>query len=87
MSECLIGIANVLIAALGAVLSVVISVLPNSPFGTAQYWLSQVNVTWLKYLNWIIPVSSMVAIMEVWVGAMLIYYCYMIVLKWIKAVG
>lgn len=84
MLNWLIDIGNVLISGLGAVLSVIISILPKSPFSLLDNTPVQ---PFLSGLNWIIPVDTMISIGTTWLTAIGIYYAYQIVLRWIKAVG
>lgn len=60
-------------------------VLPTSPF--QPYIQSMKNLPYLGYLNWFIPVGACVTVLEVWLSAILVFYLYSIILRWIKAIG
>lgn len=60
-------------------LSVVFVLLPESPF---QSYISYFqDIPYLNYLNWFVPISQLAAIFEVWLGAVVVYYGYMFVLR------
>lgn len=63
----------------------VLSLLPHSPFTGVLDAME--SLPYLNYLNWFIPVSTFVAIGELWLAAIGVYYLYSIILRWIKAVG
>jgi hypothetical protein len=59
-------------------------VLPVSPF---QPYLSQWRgLRWLGWLNWFIPVKACLIVFASWLAALVLYYLYRIILRWIKAV-
>lgn len=60
-----------------------ILLLPASPFET----LSNTDVSgYMSWLNWLVPVGQMVSILEAWCSAILVYYVYVTILRWIKAI-
>lgn len=61
-----------------------IKFLPPSPFLKFMYAMESQD--WLKYLNWIIPISSLVTIMEAWLVCVATFYIYQLVLRWAKAI-
>ena len=62
----------------------IIELLPDSPFQT----VSNADVSeFMGALNWIIPLDKIVAELEVWLSAVIIFYAYQIILRWIKAIG
>lgn len=64
------------------VISAIVMLLPNSPFSfvSTPAEFSQ----WFGILNWFIPVSSFVAILETWLSAVVIWYVYQTYLRWAK---
>lgn len=62
----------------------VLQYLPGSPF--QSFLKGMGNLPYLKYLNYFIPIQQMIAIGEAWLVAILLYYAYVIVLRWIKAI-
>lgn len=61
----------------------VFNILPNSPFKVID---NSVINEYIPGLNWIFPISQMVAILEAWVSCILTYYAYQIILRWSKAI-
>lgn len=64
--------------------AMIVSLLPSSP---VQKFLGMFEeIPYLSYLNWFIPVSSILVVMEVWLSAIALFYLYSIILRWIKAI-
>jgi len=61
-----------------------VNCLPDSPFTMLDNSPIQ---SILPYINWFIPLSSMVSILEVWLSAIAVYYVYSAVLRWVKAIN
>lgn len=76
-----ISLINLLIKAIGTILTFVVSILPNSPFMAINS--SGIN---LNSISWIIPVAQILAILQAWLTAVSIYYLYMVAMKWIKLI-
>lgn len=74
------GIIDFINGALGSVLGF----LPDSPF--LAYMGILKNQEWLSTLNWLMPIGEMIAVGQVWLGAVGIYYIYQIILRWARAV-
>lgn len=70
---------------LSYVLQTVLILLPDSPFVMLARDADIMNV--LGWLNWFIPVSQIIAIMETWLVAVAIFYIYQLILRWAKAIG
>lgn len=83
MLIAIISLFNRLIAAIGASLSAILSVLPDSPFS----WLEEIDNTVLQAINWVIPVNAMVSHLQIYVLAVAVYYAIRIILRWAKAAG
>ena len=61
----------------------IIALLPASPFNA----LSNADVSgYMGWLNWLVPVGQMVSVLELWGAAIAVYYIYVVILRWIKAV-
>lgn len=58
--------------------------LPTSPFRKAIDLLG--NIPYIEEINWFIPIEETVLILEWWGLAIGVYYGYMIVLRWVKAI-
>lgn len=65
--------------------ALVLAFLPNSPFTTVAESIS--NVPYLQYLNWFFPVTEAIAVFEVWLTAVLVYYVYQAIMRWVKVIG
>lgn len=70
-------------ALLISALSWVVSFLPDSPFQAVSNKDVQ---SFLGTLNWILPLQEIVAILQLWISAVTIYYVYQIILRWIRAI-
>lgn len=78
----LIGFINAIIKSLGYVLSLIVAILPSSPFQA----IDNSSVTdYLGFLAWVIPFPTIISILQLWVTAIGVFYLQMIVLRWIKA--
>lgn len=60
-------------------------VLPKSP--VQKFLASFQELPYLGYLNWFVPVSSILIILEVYLAAVSLYYMYSILLRWLKIIG
>lgn len=77
-------IFNWLTDKLGIIVDTIMVMLPDSPFVMLQRSASVNQV--IGIVNWIVPFSQMVAILQVWLTAVAVYYVYQIILRWAKAV-
>lgn len=60
-------------------------VLPDSPF---QSLLSNTPVAdYLGYVAYFVDVGFIVNVLDIWLAAIAIYYVFMSVLRWVKAIG
>lgn len=84
----LVYILNTIIVLFAKALSLVVMVLPKSPFLNIQTMaLNGEGVgEYLPYVCWLFPVKQIIVIVTSWLGAMLIYYCYSVVMRWIKLI-
>lgn len=64
-------------------LSWVVHLLPDSPFRAIAN--SDVQ-SFIGTLNWFLPMSQIVAEMELWITAVAIFYVYQVILRWIRAI-
>lgn len=62
-------------------LSVVISLLPSSPFvGFANLMAS---IPYLSYLNWFLPISEMTVVFESWLAVVSVYYGFLYLMNYV----
>lgn len=73
-----------LVDGFAAVLRGIVGLLPQSPF-TGFYNLSLEN-EYLSILAWVVPVNEIIATCEAWLVAVGLFYLYMIVMRWVKAI-
>lgn len=66
-------------------LALVMAFLPSSPFQLATD--SIMAIPYLNHLNWFFPVTECVAVTEVWLVAVGVYYLYSAIMRWIKIIG
>lgn len=65
----------------------VVLLLPDSPFTfLEQDYVPEAIQDILPYLNWFIPVGSIMTIINLWLTAVAVYYVYQTILRWVKAI-
>lgn len=83
MQDTVISILNYIISGLGTIITGILSILPASPFSAID---NSSVAEYLGYLNWIIPLDQIIAILEVWLIAIATFYIISIALRWVKAI-
>ena len=68
---------------INSILSWVIALLPDSPF--AEFDSTPVQSI-MCYINWVIPIDRILQLTGAWIACVTVYYLYMIILRWAKAV-
>lgn len=63
--------------------------LPVSPFKRFLANWDGFNVIrrFLSYVNWFVPISTLLDILTIWLAAIAVFYAVMAILRWIKVVG
>lgn len=61
-------------------ISLVLTLLPASPFVGFQYLIEK--IPYLSFVNWIIPVGEILVIMESWLVVVAIYYGILYILNY-----
>lgn len=69
---------------LNDILSVVLMLLPDSPFADVE--IPPEITTLLGYVNYFVPVGAMLGIGAGWLTAIGIYYLYQTILRWAKTI-
>lgn len=59
----------------------IINYLPGSPF--TAFIDSLETIPYLPELNWFVPVGEMIAIIEVWLTAVALYYVYQALMRFV----
>mgnify|MGYP000853346742 CR=1 FL=1 len=78
----LIKFVNLIISAVGILIDTLINILPPSPFNIIE----TLNIPYLEYLNWIVPISLFISILEVWLVAIGVYLVISVALRWAKVI-
>lgn len=60
------------------------NLLPTSPF--RPYINKLASLKFLPYLNWFVPVGTLVAIATAWISVIGLYYLYQLLLRWVKMI-
>lgn len=59
--------------------------LPTSPF---QSFISAIpNIPYLAELNWFFPVSECLAVMQLWLTVVALYYLYSVIMRFIGLIA
>jgi len=69
-------------AAFFIIAAIVVALLPASPFTAFSSIIQQ--LPFIGYVNYFIPIGTILSIMEAWLAAITVYYIYMLVLRMIK---
>lgn len=65
-------------------LSAIVAILPSSPF--QGIYNITIDSDTFGYVCYFLPIPQMVSLLETWGTAVLVYYAYMIPMRWVKAV-
>lgn len=57
--------------------------LPTSPFRRIIDLMGE--IPYIDQIGWFLPIDEIILLLLYWTGAIAVYYAYMIVLRWIKA--
>lgn len=68
------------------IFAAILMLLPTSPFVNIREKLDPVFIDIMGYVNYYIPLGTILTIMVSWLGCISIYYGYQLVLRLIKAV-
>lgn len=83
LGNIFIKVINLIISSVGNALSLIIGILPHSPF----HYLENSSVSeWLGYLNWIIPIDYIITFLEAWLVAIGMFYIYQSFARWVKLI-
>lgn len=64
--------------------NMLLSFLPDSPFQAVIESIG--SIPWLGYVNYFIPVSEMVAIGEAWLTAIVVFYAYQGIMRFVNMI-
>jgi len=77
-------IFNWLTSKIAYVINSIMIILPDSPFVMLSRDADIMQI--LGWVNWVIPVGEMIAILEAWLVAVALFYVYQLILRWAKAI-
>lgn len=80
------GIFDSLSAALTEFALGVVDLLPDSPFGFLDTFEAPATVI-MGYVNWFVDIGTIINVFTLWLGCILAWYAYSIVLRWVKLIG
>lgn len=83
MQNILINLANFFIDNIVNLITLVLSILPDSPFSNLSF---AVFTPYLGFINWLIPVGQMISFLAVWGSAVLIYYIYSVAMRFTNVI-
>lgn len=75
---------SLILKGLKQILILVLSILPDSPFRGFLDDLAQ--LPFLRYLNWLIPISDFMKLLSVWCAAIAVFYGVSVMLRFAKAI-
>lgn len=61
------------------------SVLPTSPF--APFLDRFEGLPYLSWINWLLPIGEALDVLAAWLVAIVLFYAYSIVLRWVRAIS
>ena len=82
-SSVLNSITNWLSEIINSIQGILMVLLPDSPF---QFQLPEEVQSILGYINWVIPFYMIGNTLMIWCAAILVYYAYQTILRWVKAI-
>lgn len=71
--------------AFNGLIQAIVRVLPLSPF--KEFLEDFEDLPFLGYLNWFVPVRSILIVMGVWLAAVAAFYLYSVIARWVKLIG
>lgn len=80
----LLTLLQSIIDGFGSILAGIVFLLPKSPFQAID--ALTVGNDLLSSLAWLVPFPQIIALLEAWVGAIMLYYVYMAIMRWIKLI-
>lgn len=79
----LLTLLQSIIDGFATLLGAIVSILPSSPFSGLQG--IAIDSKWLGYACYFLPIPQILSLLQAWGFAVLVYYGYMIPMRWIKA--
>ena len=86
MGNFLSGIVDGFGSIANSVFEGILLLLPTSPFVNIKSYLDPVFLDILGYVNYYIPIGTLLSITAAWLACIAVYYLHQLVLRTIKAV-
>lgn len=65
----------------------ILQLLPQSPFADLLAQLEAAELPGLAWLNWLVPIPELLQLLSLWLVAIVTYYAYSVIARWIKLIG
>lgn len=65
----------------------ILQLLPTSPFADLLTQLEGAELPGLAWLNWLVPIPELLELLTLWLAAIVVYYAYSVIARWIKLIG
>jgi len=85
MGDYIVNILNKLIEMLGTIISWLVNILPDSPF--QMIMSSDAIQTAISNWNWFFPITEILATVQLWLSAIIIYYVIVVPMRFAKLIG
>lgn len=66
------------------IIQAILLLLPDSPF--MMLTQNEAVASLMGYLNWVVPIGEMIAILQAWLVAVGVFYVYQLILRWARAI-
>ena len=67
------------------ILALIVGLLPPSPFLAVESVM--IDSELLSFIAWLVPFPQIIALLTAWGAAIMVYYVYMVIARWIKLIG
>lgn len=85
--DALITVVNMIIASIGGLLSMLVNLLPLSPFKIdAIQNINTVVQDNMSTFNWFVPVDAILGVTVYWLMAIAAYYVISVAMRWAKMI-
>ena len=85
LQDAFMNVVNLILSGFASAVDFIVLLLPKSPF--QAYINMGIDLQYMRWMNWLVPVGQMVAIVQAWTVAIALYYLYQTLLRWAKAIA
>lgn len=68
---------------LSGIIQKIVAVLPLDPI---QPFINNINFEFVGWLNWFVPVNTLLTILAAWTAAITVFYLWMAIARWLKLI-